>query len=121
MHELTNKNVANTQWAHLHIYAEKKTQMNGGQAIQNKFRFYKTKNKCDMTKQQQNKDKRKQRNKQKSLWFWQILTKLSLLVIQPIKFSLCLYITHSYIRLYYSTDFLVGVHKHISAERHALC
>ena len=65
MHELTNKNVANTQWAHLHIYAEKKTQMNGGQAIQNKFRFYKTKNKCDMTKQHQNKDKRKQRNKQK--------------------------------------------------------
>ena len=94
MHELTNKNVANTQWAHLHIYAEKKTQMNGGQAIQNKFRFYKTKNKYDMTKQQQNKDKRKQRNKQKSLWFWQILTKLSLLVIQPIKFSLCLYISH---------------------------
>ena len=41
--------------------------MNGGQAIQNKFRFYKTKDKCDMTKQQQNKDKRKQRNKQKSL------------------------------------------------------
>ena len=27
----------------------------------------------------------------------------------------------NYIRLYYSTDFLVGVHKHISAECHALC
>ena len=48
LHGFIDKLVAFARWVDLHT-VEKETQINGGRAIRNKFKFYKTSNKRDMT------------------------------------------------------------------------
>ena len=93
MHELTNKNVANTQQAHLHIcWKENKWMVDKQYKINSDF----TKLRINATWPSNNKTKtrgNKETNKN-HCDFDKFLIKPSLLVIPPIKFSMCLYISH---------------------------